>query len=79
MTITPTQIRGARAMLRMTQENLAAKAGLSQRSLAMIETEAAKPREGTLERLRSALEEVGAVFIESDGGVGVLLRPDAIQ
>lgn len=29
MTITPAQIRGARAMLRMTQEDLAAKAGLS--------------------------------------------------
>jgi predicted transcriptional regulator len=79
MTITPAQIRGARAMLRMTQEDLAAKAGLSQRSLAMIETEAAKPREATLERLRAALEEVGAVFIETRAGVGVLLRPDDIQ
>jgi transcriptional regulator with XRE-family HTH domain len=76
VTITPAQIRAARAMLRLTQEELAAKAGLSQRSLAMIETEGAKPREGTLERLRAALEEVGAVFIESDVGVGVLQRRD---
>ena len=73
MTITPAQIRGARAMLRMTQEDLAAKAGLSQRSLAMIETEAAKPREATLERLRAALEDEGAIFAESDAGVGIFV------
>lgn len=73
MTITAAQIRGARAMLRMTQDDLATRAGLSQRSLAMIETEAAKPRDGTLERLRAALEEAGAIFIETAAGAGVML------
>lgn len=74
MTITPAQIRGARAMLRLTQGELAAKAGISQRSLAMIETEATQPREGTLDRLRKQLEELGAVFFESEAGKGVLRR-----
>lgn len=74
MTITPAQIRGARAMLRMVQDDLAKKAGLSQRSLAVIETGGAKPRAATLERLRTALEEAGAVFIETDAGVGVIVR-----
>lgn len=73
MTITAAQIRGARAMLRMTQEDLAAKAGLSQRSLAVIETESATPRSATLGRLRSALEDAGIVFIETDAGVGILV------
>jgi len=74
MTITAAQIRGARAMLRMTQEDLAAKADLSQRSLAMIETEAAKPRDGTIERLKAALEAEGAVFVDTEIGAGVLLK-----
>lgn len=73
MTISATQLRGARAMLKMTQEELAAKAGLSQRSLAMIETEAANPRAATLERLRFALEDSGAVFIDTDASIGVMV------
>lgn len=73
MTISAAQIRGARAMLKMTQEELAAKANLSQRSLAMIETEGARPRLATLERLRTALEEAGAMFIETDVGMGVMI------
>lgn len=74
MTITAAQIRGARAMLRMTQEDLAAKAGLSQRSLAVIETEGATPRSATLGRLRSALEDAGIIFLEAEAGVGVMMR-----
>lgn len=74
MTISAAQIRGARAMLKMTQEELAAKANLSQRSLAMIETEGARPRSATVERLRTALEEAGAVFIATDAGLGVLIE-----
>ena len=76
MTVTPAQIRGARAMLRMVQHELAEKAELSQRSLAMIETGAAKAREGTLERLRVVLEKEGVVFFDSDEGRGVMLKGD---
>lgn len=74
MTITPAQIRGARAMLKLLQEDLANLAGLSQRTLAVIETEASRPRATTLARLRAVLEEAGAIFIESDAGVGVMVK-----
>ncbi len=76
MTITPAQVRAARAMLKMVQDDLAKKAGLSQRSLAVIETGAAKPRAATIERIREALETEGIVFMETEVGRGVILKND---
>jgi len=57
-------------MLNMVRHELDEKAGLSQRSLAMIEIGAARAREGTLERLRVVLEKEGVVFFDSDEGRG---------
>ena len=74
MPITPAQIRGARAMLKLVQGDLAKKAGLSQRSLAVIDTGGAKPRAATVERLRVALEDADAIFFESEKGVGVMVK-----
>jgi DNA-binding XRE family transcriptional regulator len=73
MTITAAQIRGARAMLNMKQSDLAAAAGISNKALTSIETEAASPRAGTKEKLRAVLEEAGAIFIDTDAGAGVLI------
>jgi transcriptional regulator with XRE-family HTH domain len=73
MSINAVQIRGARAMLGMLQQELAEAAGLSQRALAAIEIGESKPRRGTLEKLQAVLEAAGAVFIETDTGVGVLV------
>lgn len=60
-------------MLRIVQEELASAAGISQRSLAVIETESAKPRAATLLSIRAALEDRGVLFIETDAGCGVIL------
>lgn len=61
-------------MLEMLQSDLAAAAGLTQKALTSIETGASKARASTLERLRSALEDAGAIFIETDVGVGVIVK-----
>lgn len=74
MTITPAQIRGARGMLRMLQSELAEAAGLTPKAMNSIETESAKPRPATLERIRSVLEARGVVFFDSHEGRGVLLK-----
>lgn len=74
MPITPAQVRGARAMLELTQEELANKAGLKRVAVARFETGVTDPHESTLEKLQIALELAGVVFIESEAGKGLLLR-----
>lgn len=74
MPITPAQVRGARAMLELTQEELANKAGLKRVAVARFETGVTDPHESTLEKLQIALELAGVVFIESEAGRGLLLR-----
>jgi predicted transcriptional regulator len=64
-------------MLKMVQNDLARKASLSQRSLAVIETGGAKPRAATLEKLRAVLEQEGIAFFDSEEGRGVMLKGDA--
>src|SRR4051812_41593416 len=61
--ITPAQIRGARAMLDLTQKQLAERAGLSPQALGNIETGASDPKASTLAAIQEALEEAGAEFI----------------
>ena len=73
--ITPNQIRGARAMLGMTQADLAKAAGLSNTGLNNIERGTADPKVSTLQAIQSALEAAGVEFIpENGGGAGVRLR-----
>jgi predicted transcriptional regulator len=73
MAITAAQLRGARAMLSLRQEEVATAAGLSRLAIARFELEATQPREATLTRIHTALEKAGAVFIESEAGVGVMM------
>src|SRR3954447_21705769 len=61
--ITPTQIRGARAMLDLTQKELAERAGLSATALVNIETGTSDPKASTLASIQEALEAAGAEFI----------------
>lgn len=73
--LTPPQIRGARAMLGMTQAELAAAAGMSTTALNNIERGAADPKASTLVAIQKALEAAGVVFVAENGhGAGVRLR-----
>ena len=72
--LTPAQVRGARAMLEMKQEDLAKEAGTQRSVLAAFEGGQSTPREATLERIRDVLEAKGIIFVETDVGVGVLIR-----
>lgn len=73
MTITAAQARGARAMLNISQEEMAALSGISRKTLTTFEAGDAGVKSGTVEKVQAALEGAGAVFIESDAGVGVMV------
>jgi DNA-binding XRE family transcriptional regulator len=73
--ITPEQIRGARAMLKLKQADLAKAANISAAALHSIERGAAIPRAATSASIQRALEDAGVQFIpENGGGAGVRLR-----
>jgi transcriptional regulator with XRE-family HTH domain len=68
LSILPVQIRGARAFLGRTQEELALRSGISKRSIAAIELETTHPTKRTLEGLVRALEAGGVEFAFSREG-----------
>jgi DNA-binding transcriptional regulator YiaG len=71
--ITPAQVRGARALLEMTQPELAKKAGLGLSTVVDFEKSRRRISTDATDALRKALEHAGIVFIsESGGGIGVL-------
>ncbi len=73
--ITPEQIRGARAMLGLTQAELARLAGVSTTGLNNIEKGNADPKASTLKAIRTALEGAGVIFVAENGdGPGVRLK-----
>ncbi|TGT35702.1 helix-turn-helix domain-containing protein [Mesorhizobium sp. M8A.F.Ca.ET.165.01.1.1] len=73
--IRPEQIRGARAMLGLTQADLAKRAGLSTTGLNNVESGGTDPKASTLRAIQAALEAAGVEFIpENGGGAGVRLR-----
>ncbi len=74
--ISPAQMRGARGLLGWSQTKLGAEAGLSLPTVKRYETAAgAKVSDDAIERLRSALEKAGCIFLDENGeGPGVRLR-----
>jgi transcriptional regulator with XRE-family HTH domain len=56
----------AGALLRMEQEELAAKAGIARATLNDYEAEKRTPRSGTLVLIRDALEGAGIIFSDGD-------------
>lgn len=74
--ITPQQIRGARAMLGLTQKQLADASGVSEMSVKNIERGSTPdPRVSTMLAMKKSLESAGVEFIpENGGGPGVRLR-----
>ena len=70
------QIRGARAILRLSQADLAKAASVSLETIKRLEAMHGelKVRLDTLTRIKDALERAGVVFIpENGGGAGVRL------
>lgn len=76
MTISAAQVRGARAMLGITQAELAEAAGVKRLAIVRFESEVTAPHEGTLASVEAALEGRGIVFIKTDAGAGVILTYD---
>lgn len=78
--LSPAQIRAARAMLELSQAQLAEMAGLSKTGLANIESGKADPKASTLIAIQRALEAAGVQFIpENGGGAGVRLAKAGSQ
>jgi transcriptional regulator with XRE-family HTH domain len=74
-TITPNQSRGARALLDMTQPQLASMSGLGLSTIVDFERSRRAISEDAIEAIRIALERAGIEFIEENGGgPGVRLR-----
>lgn len=76
--ITARQIRAARALAGWTQEELAAKAGLSIAALNNLERGATDPRSSTIRAIETAFAAAGVTFIDGGaasigGGAGVRL------
>jgi transcriptional regulator with XRE-family HTH domain len=73
MAITGDQVRMARAALKLTAQELAAKAAVSKNTVASVEA-GADAHATTLAAIERALTAAGAVFIaENGGGPGVRL------
>jgi len=69
------QCRAARAILGVTQQQLADAAGVNKRTLMDFESGNRTPVNSTLTVIRNALEKMGVQFIpENGGGAGVRLR-----
>jgi predicted transcriptional regulator len=74
------QIKAARALVGWSQSDLAAESGVSEPTIARLESADGRlgGREATVQRIQAALEEGGIQFIEENGGgPGVRLRASA--
>lgn len=73
--LTADQCRGARAMLNLSQDQLAAAAGVARATVADFERGSRRPVPNNLAAIQRALEAAGVEFIaENGGGPGVRLR-----
>lgn len=73
--MTPGQSRAARALIGMSQDDLAKAASVAKATIAAFELGQRQPYPRTLNALSQALEMAGVEFIpENGGGAGVRLR-----
>ncbi|MEY8841942.1 helix-turn-helix domain-containing protein, partial [Cribrihabitans sp. XS_ASV171] len=71
---TPDQLRAARAILGLSQSDVASLTGKTTKTIRRAETEAGAVAENTIASIRAALESAGVEFIpENGGGAGVRL------
>lgn len=75
---TPEQLRAARAMIGLSQAELAERVGQSTMTIRRAETSGGPIVAGqTIDAIRAALEKAGVVFLAENGnGPGVALRKD---
>ena len=75
--VTTRQIKAARALLAWSQADLADRSGISEPTVARLESADGElgGREDTAQRLRAAIEAAGVEFIdENGGGTGVRVK-----
>lgn len=72
--VTPAQIRMARAALNVSVRVLADRTGVAESTIHRFETNRGGMQTGTLEKLQSALEADGVIFIQPDAGGGAGIR-----
>lgn len=73
--MTPAQCRAARAMISMTQPDLAKSASVGLSTVVDFEKERRQVSDRSISAVRNALEQAGIEFIpENGGGAGVRLR-----
>jgi DNA-binding XRE family transcriptional regulator len=78
--IYPVQCKGARSMLGLSQEDLAAAVGVSDRTIHGFEKRRGEINRPTRIAIRQVLEARGACFVESGDQVGVLITiPQAVE
>ncbi|MER9634258.1 MULTISPECIES: helix-turn-helix domain-containing protein [unclassified Mesorhizobium] len=80
MTISPAQIRAARALVEMDQAVLARNASVSRNTVVDFEKGRRMPNPNNLAAMRAALETAGVIFLDKNGdGPGVRLRKDVYE
>lgn len=74
--ITAQQIRAGRALVEMSQDDLAQAAGVSRPTIKRMESKGPENSSaGNVEAVRRALESAGVVFVEPNGlGAGVRMK-----
>jgi transcriptional regulator with XRE-family HTH domain len=71
--ITPSQCRAARALLDMTQPELAERSGLGLSTIVDFEKSRREVSDRAIAELRSALERAGVRFVRQDTAIGVMI------
>lgn len=67
MPITPAQCRAARALISLSQKQLAAASGVSERTIVHFEKSERTPIPANRAALQRALEAAGVEFLDGDG------------
>jgi DNA-binding XRE family transcriptional regulator len=74
------QVRAARALLNLSQNALSAEAGITRATLVALENEKRLSYSTTVERVVSALEKMGIVFLDDhQGHVGVVVETERLS
>ncbi len=75
--MTPAQCRAARALIGISQDDLAKSSAVAKATIAAFELDQRSPYPRTIAAIRAALEAAGVVFLPENGnGPGVALRKE---